>query len=307
MKVITLGTSGTIPTLFRNLPSVVLQREGEIFLFDCGEGTQIQIVKSGLGFGRIKGIFISHLHGDHVTGLPGLLMTLAQSGRKEPLQILGPKGLKRFIETIKSCLGFFGEYEILVNEIEEGIVYKGDGYWIESSRVDHNTFTLGYALIEEERSGKFMLKKVLSLGVQEGPLFRELQLGRDITLKDGRVVRSKDVLGPKRPGRKVAYAIDTRPCQKVIDLAKDADLLIHDGMFSDELEEDAHLKGHSTHSQAARIAKEASVKKLVLTHISSRYRNIANADLLKNAKEIFPNIVIAHDLMKFEIPVHKSV
>ncbi len=304
MKIVTLGTGGAIPTPSRNLPATALQREAEIFLFDCGEGTQLQFLKAGLSPGKLKAVFISHLHGDHIVGLPGLLMTLAHLSRKTPLFLFGPPRVSDFIQLTCRCLQFTPEYELIVKESSGGQVYIDPNYRVEAVPVDHTVFTLAYLFEEKERPGKFLLERVQQLGVPEGPLYGKLQSGEDVTLSDGRIVRAEEVLGKPRKGRKVVYAVDTRPCQQVAEISTGADLLVHDGMFSDQLREEARLKGHSTVVQAAEIAQKAKVERLLLTHISPRYRN-QDALLQEEAMSIFPSSTVAKDLMTFEIPVHK--
>ncbi|MBT9132056.1 ribonuclease Z [candidate division NPL-UPA2 bacterium Unc8] len=299
MKVVTLGTSGSVPTLYRNLPATALIREGCIFLFDCGEGTQTQMMRAGLSMTRIKHIFISHLHGDHLTGIPGLLMSLGQASHQNPLCIYGPKGIEDYLLSVKRYLRFRSEYELKVKEVKEGKTLEVDKYQVECTALDHGIPTLGYAFIEKERPGRFFVEKADSLGVPEGPLYSRLQKGDDIKLDDGKVVRSRDVLGPPRKGRKFVYATDTIPCEQAIRISREADVLVHDGMFEHEKEAEANQKGHSTAFQAAWVAKEAHVKKLILTHISSQYKN--DRVLLKEAQEVFPNTVVARDRMEFEI------
>jgi ribonuclease Z len=301
MKVVTLGTGGAIPTARRSLPATALIRQGEMLLFDCGEGAQLQMRRAHTGFGRLTKVFISHLHGDHLAGLPGLLMTMALLSRDMPLKIFGPPGLKRFVKVARETFRFRSEYQITVLEIEGGRVDEGSGYRMEARPMDHSIFTLGYALIEQDRPGEFDLKRALELGVPEGPLFGRLQRGQSVTLEDGRVILPQEVLGSPRKGRKFVYALDTRPCRAVVELAKDADFLLHDGMFAQELVEDAHQMGHSTAAQAAQIAKEAGVRQLLLSHISQRYRD--ERILLQEAREIFPRTAVARDLMSVEIPL----
>ena len=303
MKIVILGAGGTIPTLFRNLPAVALQRKGEVFLFDCGEATQIQFSRSSLSLGKLSYIFISHLHGDHLTGLPGLLMTLSQLSRSSPLHIFGPPGIGEYVGAIKKYLGFNPPYDLIVKEIEGGTILRGEGYWVESAPSDHRVFNLAYALEEEKRPGRFFLDKAIKLGVPEGPLFRRLQLGEDIILNNGRMIRSQEVIADPRMGRKIVYAIDTRPCEAVVKLSLRADLLVHDGMFGDDLRGEAKKKGHSTVIQAAEVAKKAKAKRLILSHISARYGS--TKDLEKEAASIFPGAVVAKDLMEIEIPVNK--
>ncbi|MCK4591635.1 MAG: ribonuclease Z [Candidatus Latescibacteria bacterium] len=304
MKIVTLGTGGTIPTPVRNLPATALQRGAEIFLFDCGEGTQLQFLKAGLSPGKLKAVFISHLHGDHILGLPGLLMTLNHLSRKHPLSLFGPPGISDYIQQIHKCLQFAPGYELTVKESKGGRIHSGSDYWVDAVPVDHTVLTLAYLFEENERPGRFLLERARQLGVPEGSLYSELQAGKDITLSDGRAVRATEVLGNPRRGRKVVYAVDTCPCQQVVNISTGADLLIHDGMFSDQLREEARLKGHSTVVQAAEIAQKAKVEELLLTHISPRYRD-QDALLQKEAMAIFPRSTVAKDLMKFEIPIHK--
>jgi ribonuclease Z len=304
MKVILLGTGGTMPTLRRSLPAVALQREGDLFLFDCGEGTQTRIIQASLSPGKLSAVFLSHLHGDHVTGLPGLLMTIMHQSREKPLLIFGPPGIKEFLNLIRKCLRFNPQYVLDVREITEGHFFSGQGFSMEAVAVDHGPHTLAFSLEEHPRPGRFFPEKAKELGVPEGPLFGQLQHGKTVTLQDGQAITPTMVMGPPRKGRKFVYVPDTRPCPQVITFAHGADLLVHVGMFGDEMAEEASKKGHSTVSQTANIAVEAMAKKLVITHISSRYHRVD--DLVAEARRIFPEAVIGRDLMEFEIPVHKE-
>ena len=303
MRVIVLGSGGTIPTQTRNLPAFALKREGELLLFDCGEGTQLQLMRAKLGFGPLERIFISHLHGDHVTGLPGLLMTFSQSNREKPLNVYGPPGIHTYIQSTMKNLSIHLNYRLIVEEVDKKSVYKNPHYRIESVPADHNVFTLAYAFIEGNRPGRFDVTKARELGVPEGPLYRDLQEGKDVRLPDGRIIRSSDIVGPPRPGRKVVYAIDTRPCSTVLELAKGADVLIHDAMFTEELQAEANERGHSTARQAAEIAQQAEVGQLILAHISPRYETAK--ELLEEALSIFTSTKVAEDSMGVELPVHK--
>jgi ribonuclease Z len=303
MRVVTLGTGGAIPTVRRSLPATVLIRKGEMLLFDCGEGTQLQMRRAHVGYGRLTKIFISHLHGDHLAGLPGLLMTMSLLSRDRPLTIFGPPGLRKFVRVTQDTFRFRHEYGLTVKESEGGLVDQGVDYRVTASPMDHSIFTLGYALAEGDRPGEFNLKRARELGVPEGPQFGHLQRGQEVTLEDGRVIKPDEVLGPPRPGRKFVHALDTRPCQAVVDLAQGADLLVHDGMFTQELEEDARQMGHSTAAGAARVAKEAGVHQLLLSHISQRYRSVKL--LLEEAREVFDNTRVARDLMSLDIPMHR--
>lgn len=298
-----LGTGGSWPTVKRNVSAIAVKRGGEILLFDCGEGTQRQIQRSGLSYMQIKSIFISHFHGDHFLGLPGLIQTMQLNDRKEPLTIYGPKGISRIVEIVKNLGYFRPSYEIVGKDVDEGDEIRFDGYSVRPFRVEHNVPALGYVLEEDMRPGKFNKKKALELGIPEGPLFGRLQRGESIKLKDGRVITPDMVLGPPRPGRKVVYTGDTKPCNKVVEFARNADLLIHDATFLSDLEDVAIEYGHSTARQAAEIAKEANVDRLVLTHISPRYFD--DRAIEEEAKNIFENSIVARDFLKLEVKLRK--
>ncbi len=303
LYVIFLGTGGSWPTVKRNVSAIAVKRGGEILLFDCGEGTQRQIQKSGLSYMQIKSIFISHFHGDHFLGLPGLIQTMQLNDRKEPLTIYGPRGISRIVEIVKNLGYFRPSYEIVGKDVDEGDEIRFNGYSVRPFRVEHNVPALGYVLEEDMRPGRFNKKKALELGIPEGPLFGRLQRGESIKLKDGRVITPDMVLGPPRPGRKVVYTGDTKPCSKVVEFARNADLLIHDATFLSDLEDVAIEYGHSTARQAAEIAKEANVDKLVLTHISPRYMDERLIE--KEAKEVFKNSIVARDFLKLEVKLRK--
>ena len=298
-----LGSGGTVPTVARNLPATAIQCDGKLYLFDCGEGTQTQIVKAKLSIGKLEGIYISHMHGDHVMGLPGLLMTLGQVPRDRPLQIRGPSGLAKFIDCNRRFLGFQHPFPLDIQEIEGGNVYIDDKIRIDAGPAEHSCFTLAYALKEHERPGRFLTEEAEKLGIPSGPMFGRLQAGEAVSLEDGRIITPEQVLGPPRRGRKVVYATDTRPCDSVARMAHKADVLIHDGMFDDELRDQAKLKKHSTVVQAARIAKRANVNRLILTHISSRYFH--DRPLLQQARKVFPSTNMARDIMEIDVPMYK--
>jgi len=299
LRVIFLGTGGSTPTVHRNLPSIVVRRGGESIMFDCGEGTQRQMMFAKVGFCRKMEIFISHMHGDHILGLPGLFQTMSLLGRRRPLEIFGPEGIRKFIDAVTKTVEYNLTFPIKSEVVEEGLVYKGTGYKVFAVWADHSVPNLSYALVEDERPGKFFPARAEELGVPRGRLWSRLQRGEVVKLEDGRVVEPDEVTGPPRPGRKIVYSGDTRPCSAVEKLASNADLLIHDSTLDDELVEKALEQGHSTPSQAARIAKRAAVKELILTHISPRYDD-PNV-LLEQAKRIFPNVQVAEDLMEIEV------
>ncbi len=305
LRVIFLGTAGSIPTPKRSLPAIVIQRKDELLIFDCGEGIQRQMIQAGVGFHRKTKVFITHLHGDHVLGLPGLLQTMSLLDRERKLEIYGPPGIEAFVNAIQQTVQFNLTFPLEILEVKDAnIVCEEKEYEVRAVWADHVVPSLAYALIEKPRPGKFNPEKAKALGIPEGPLWSKLQHGSAVKLPNGRVVKSEEVVGPPRPGRKVVYSGDTRPTENVVELAQNADLLIHDGTLDDELTDKAYEDGHSTASQAAEIANKAKVKWLILTHISARYKN-ANV-LLEQARKIFPKTDIAEDFMKIDLPLKDS-
>lgn len=295
-----LGTSSGTPTLQRSLPCVAVQRFGELFLFDCGECAQVQYRRAGLPFGKLAAVFISHLHGDHVTGLMGLLMSLQMAERTAPLRLCGPPGLAEYVRCSRRALHTAFSYRLEIVETQKPrVLWETPQYQIRCAPLDHRLFCLGFALEERPRPGRFQLDRARALGVPEGPLFGHLQRGETVTLPDGRAVRPEEVLGPPRPGLKIAYCTDTRPCAAALDLARDADLLIHEGTFAADMAAEARLKGHSTVAQAAEIARRAGARRLAISHISPRY--IDPTPLKEQARAIFPDTVVVDDLTRLPL------
>jgi len=276
----------------------MLLRDGEQLVFDCGEGCQRQMVKAGIGLRKNLKIFITHMHADHVLGLAGMLMTMSLMGRQDPLDVFGPPGIARFVECLMEVFGFNPDYEVNLHQVSSGVICRGRGYRIEAFEVNHSVPSYGYALVEDDRPGKFDPKKALELGVPRGPLWKALQRGEAVNV-GGRVVRPEDVMGPPRRGLKVVYTGDTAPTRSVIEVARGADLLIHDATFDDSLEELAREELHSTARQAAQVALEAGVKLLVLTHISPRYED--TSQLLAQARSVFSNSLVAEDFMELTL------
>jgi len=303
LRITFLGTAASIPTPTRALSAVALKREGELFLFDCGEGAQRQMITAKIGFNRKTRIFITHMHGDHILGLPGLLQTMSLLGRDKPLQIYGPQGIAEFIDVIKRTVRFSLKFPVEVYEIEDGLVCQEREYEIHSAWAEHSVPSLAYALIEKPRPGRFNPERAISLGVPKGPLWSRLQRGEDVKLPDGRIVKPRDVLGPPRMGRKIVYVGDTKPSRVIADFAFGANVLIHEATFADDLAERAEEDLHSTPSGAALVAKKAEVKLLILTHISARYGD--TKVLLEEAKKIFPNVLVAEDFMKIDVPLEE--
>jgi ribonuclease Z len=302
LRVVFLGTSGAIPTLKRSLPAVLLQRGNELLLFDCGEGVQRQMIRAKVGFHRKMKVFLSHLHGDHVLGLPGLLQTMALMERKKKLEIYGPEGTAAFLKCVSETLRFGLTFQLEVNEVlDAGAICNENDYTVEAAWANHVTPSLAYAFLEKPRPGKFYPEKAAALGVPKGLLWSKLQHGESVALSDGRVVKPEEVTGQARRGRKIVYSGDTRPFKGFAKFAARADLVVHEATFDDALAEKAELDGHSTPSQAGLQAKRAKAKMLVLTHLSARYADAGL--LLEQAKKVFPNTIVAEDFMVLELPL----
>lgn len=297
MEITFLGTSSAVHSHNRNHPGIILKAFGEVMLFDCGESCQKQLIYTNISPMKISKIFISHYHGDHILGLPGLLQSLNFLGREKPLTIYGPKGIKK-IEYGISLLGFSKlNFPVEFVEIESGTIIENEEYIIKSQQVKHNIINLAYS-IEEKKKPRFLRQKAIDLGVPVGPAFGRLHNGEEIEI-DGRIIKPSQVLGEPRKGKKITYSGDTLPCDEMIEFAKDSDLLIHESTYMLEDNDKAKENFHSTSQDAATIAKYSNSKKLILTHISSRYTNITQ--LLNEAKEIFKNVEVANDLMTIEI------
>ncbi len=304
LLIIFLGTGGSIPTPQRGLSAIAIKRKAELLLFDCGEGTQRQMIQAKVGFHKKTKIFITHMHGDHILGLPGLLQTMSLLDRTKKLDIYGPQGIEAFVAAINQTVRFTLTFPVQVSEVEAGLVCEEKEYEVHATQPNHMTPALAYALAEKPRPGRFHTEKAKELGVPEGPLWSELQGGSSVKLPDGKIVKPEMVLGPPRPGRKIVYTGDTRPSENLVKLAENADLLIHEATFDDELLERADEDGHSTPSQAAKTAKEAGVKRLVLTHISARYKDATL--LLAQARKTFFNTDVAKDFLEIELPLSEA-
>jgi ribonuclease Z len=299
MKVTVLGSAAGIPTPERGLPAILVEVDGELVLFDCGEGTQRQMMKAGYGLCSKMRIFITHLHGDHIFGLPGMIQTMNLLNRIHPLEIYGPPGLKEFIEETTVATMSEPVFSLSIYEVSEGEIFKGKRYIIEGAWVDHSRATMAYRMVVGGSLGKFKPRRARVLGVPEGPLWSELKSGRKITLKDGRVIEPKNVLGEPVPGKIFVYSGDTRYSPNIIKLARGADMLIHEGTLASELKDWAEMEGHSTAEVAAKVAKEAGVKRLILTHISARYLDVGVR--VDEAKRIFPKTEVTQDLKVYKL------
>ncbi|MCY1017310.1 ribonuclease Z [Pyxidicoccus sp. MSG2] len=297
-----LGTSAAQPTLHRNLSGLAVKADADLLLFDCGEGSQRQMVRFGTGF-TVDAVFFTHFHADHYLGIIGFLRTLGMMGRAEPMRLYGPPPAKRLLHQAVH-LGLESlAFPIEIHEVKDGDVVQRGGYAIHAVGVDHRINALAYALVEDDRPGRFNVEKARALGVPEGPSFGKLQKGEPVTLPDGREVKPEDVLGAARSGRRLVISGDTRPCASVVKAAKDADLLIHESTFSDDEQERALETRHSTAREAARVAKEAGVRRLVLTHLSSRH-DTDPGKLLAQAREEYKGPVeVAFDGLTVELPL----
>lgn len=303
LEAFVLGCGGMMPLPQRQLTSVLLRREGELFLFDGGEGTQVSIRRLNLRWKKITAIFVSHMHADHVTGLPGILMLSSQVDREEPLYIFGPPRIAEYIEQSRRVLDMYINYEIIVKEIPEpGLVWRGDGFSIRAFQLRHTKNCYGYALEEEARPGAFHPERATELGVPRGPMWSRLQGGETVSLDDGRSVEPSQVLGPARSGRKFSYVTDSLYFPEIAREVTGSDLLICEGMFEEALLSSAIEKKHMTAMQAARIAAAAGgVKKLGLIHYSPRYADRELKILLDEARSVFPETVLTRDRMAFPI------
>ncbi|MBQ2666632.1 ribonuclease Z [Methanobrevibacter sp.] len=299
MEITFLGTSSAVHSIERNHPSIAIKAFGETILFDCGEATQKQMLSSNISPMKVSKIFVTHYHGDHILGLPGLLQSMSLNGRESELTIYGPKGLDKVKNAIYSMGYCTIEYPIEFIEIDSGIIEDNEKYFIQAERVKHNVPTLAYS-IEEKKKPRFLREKAIELGVPVGPAFGRLHNGEEVEV-DGKIIKPEQVLGEPRKGAKITYSGDTRPCEEMIMLARDSTLLIHESTFVEEDKVNAEEHAHSTSVDAAYIARESNSEKLILTHISTRYTKEYEDKMLDEAREIFENTELAYDLLEIEV------
>jgi ribonuclease Z len=300
LSVTFLGTSASIPTVDRNVASLAVQREGETLLFDCGEGTQRQMMRYGVGF-SFRDIFFTHYHADHLLGVTGLLRTMGLQDRSTPVTLFGPRGAQRILGAAISLGIERNKFPVEIQEVRPGDRVVRPQYDILVFETEHRADTIGYALVEHPRLGRFNPDRARELEIPEGPLWGRLHKGETVTLEDGRTFFPADLVGAPRDGRRLVYTGDTRPHLSVIQASAAADLLIHEATFGGDELERAIETGHSTAAEAARVALDAGARRLVLTHISSRYHR-DTSELLAEAKAVFPETIIARDGMTIEIP-----
>jgi len=299
LKLLFLGTSAARPTVERSVSALAVVREGETLLFECGEGTQRQMMRYGVGFG-LSEVFFTHFHADHFLGVIGLVRTLGLQGRTDPMRFYGPKGAKRLLTSALNLGVERVPFEVEVVELEADAALRRSEYEILTYAADHGSNALGYVLVEKDRLGKFDPALAKEAGVPEGPLWGRLQRGEAVALPDGRTVPPDAIVGPPRPGRKVVYSGDTRPCKATIEAAIGADVLVHEATFSLEEADRAKETDHSTAHEAAEVARMARARRLVLTHVSARYSRDAGP-LLEEAQAVFAETVVARDGMEIEV------
>jgi ribonuclease Z len=296
-----LGTSASRPTVERNVTSVAVVRDGETLMFDCGEGTQRQMMRYGTSF-ALRDIFFTHMHADHMLGVIGLFRTLALQGREEPMTLWGPPGSEALLKRAIAIGSDKEKFPIEFRDITPETPLKRKDYSIVPFPVDHaGKVAIGYAVVEDTRLGRFNPDIAREVGIPEGPMWGLLHRGQSVTLPGGKVIDPSALVGPSRPGRRVVYTGDARPCAGTIEAARGADLLIHEATFADEEAQRALETGHSTAREAAQVAAAAGVKQLVLTHLSARY-SLSAAELLGEAREVFANTIVARDGMEIEVP-----
>ena len=294
-----LGTAGSAPTASRGTSATLIRRGGDRLLVDCGEGTQRQLLRSDAGLVDLEHVLLTHLHADHVLGLPGMLKTFALRDRDLPISVYGPRGTRALFSALRVLIGRL-PYELRVVELDPGDALEHDGYRLVPFPVEHGGTALGYALREDGRPGRFEVEAADALGVPDGPARGALQRGEEITLADGRVVRPDDVLGPARRGRLVVVTGDTAPAASVVEAAAGADVLVHEATFLADERARARETDHSTAGEAALVAREAGVALLALTHVSSRY---AGSEVQDEARQLFPRTVVPRDFDVIDVPL----
>lgn len=307
MEITFLGTSSGVPTRSRNVSSVALRlpQRAEVWLFDCGEGTQHQLQRSDLKSSQIRRIFITHMHGDHTYGLMGLIASCGLAGSSQPIDIYGPQGLKEYLQSAAKYSYMNLGSRLKIHTVKPGSVYEDKEFSVSCKLLKHRVPAHGYRVSEKDRPGTFNLEKAKSLGISPGPIYGKLKQGEIVTLEDGRKINGKDLCGKPEVGRKIVYCTDTVFCDSAVELSQDADVLIHEATFAHQDAEMAFEKMHSTTTMAAQAALLAGVKQLILTHFSPRYapgNPIQLDDLKREARAIFPNTKLAYDFYSYEVP-----
>ncbi|BAY11935.1 ribonuclease Z [Calothrix sp. NIES-2098] len=312
MQITFLGTSSGVPTRARNVSSVALRlpQRAELWLFDCGEGTQHQLLRSDLKISQLSRIFITHMHGDHIFGLMGLLASCGLAGNVERVDIYGPPGLNEYIQAASRYSHTHFSYPIKVHAIRPGVIYEDDEFTVTCGHLHHRITAFGYRVAEKDRAGRFDVEKAKELQIPPGRVYGQLKRGETVTLSDGRVINGKDLCGPTEIGRKIAYCTDTVYCEGAVELAQDVDVLIHEATFAHQDADMAFQRLHSTSTMAAQTALVAKAHRLIMTHFSPRYapgNTLELRDLLQEARAIFPNTDMAHDFMVYDVPRRREL
>lgn len=306
MRITFLGTSAGVPTRARNVSCVALRlpQRGEVWLFDCGEGTQHQLLRSDLNISQVTRVFITHMHGDHVYGLMGLLATCGMAGHARGVTVYGPRGIEEYVREVSRRTQLHTSYPLEVKEVREGQVFEDEEYAVTCAPLKHRLPAFGYRVDEKDRTGHFDVERARGEGIPPGPLYGKLKRGERVTLPDGRTFDGADLCGPDLKGRSVVYCTDTIYCRSAVELARGADLLIHEATFAEADEGLAVRSTHSTASMAGRVAQESGARRLVLTHLSPRYfpgNQTGPEDLLQEARAVFPAAELAHDFLSVDV------
>ena len=312
MQITFLGTSSGVPTRSRNVSSVALRlpQRAELWLFDCGEGTQHQILRSELKISQLSRIFITHMHGDHIFGLMGLLASCGLAGNVQRIDIYGPPGLNEYLQACQRYSHTHFSYPVKVHAVRPGIIYEDEEFVVSCGALHHRISAFGYRIAEKDRAGRFDIEKAKAMEIPPGRVYGQLKRGETVTLTDGRVFNGKDFCGETEVGRKIAYCTDTVYCDGAVELAQDADVLIHEATFAHQDADMAFQRLHSTSTMAAQTALNAGAHRLIMTHFSPRYapgNNLELKDLLKEARAIFPKTQMAHDFFTYEVPRRRNV
>ena len=298
MKLVFLGTSGALPTENRGLSCICLEREGEILMFDAGEGAQMTFLRSGLGWNKRMKIFVTHLHGDHCIGILGILQTMTMQNRTEAIEIYGPPGIEEFLGANIRVLNFGISYPVLISVVEEGKIFESDSYMVYCCKANHSIPAFSYVFQEKDKPGRFFPEKAAELGIPKGRLWNQLQNGKHVEV-DGKIIKPEQILGEKRPGRKIGISGDTIPTENLEKFFHNCDYLVFESTYLDEMRDKASETFHSTAKQAATLAKNAKVKNLILTHFSARYKD--EGKLVEEASQIHKSVIGAKDLLEIEI------
>lgn len=307
MQITFLGTSSGVPTRARNVSSIALRlpQRAELWLFDCGEGTQHQFLRSELKVSQLSRIFVTHMHGDHIFGLPGLLASCGLAGNVKRIDLYGPSGLEEYLKACSYHSQTHFSYPIDIHKNQPGMIYEDEEYRVSCGYLKHRVTAFGYRITEKDKPGRFNIEKAKALGIPPGPIYAKLKQGAVVTLPDGRMINGTELCGAPQKGRTFVYCTDTVFCENAIELAQDADVLVHEATFAHQDAEMAFQRLHSTSTMAAQVALAANVKTLIMTHFSPRYapgNALRIEDLLTEAQAIFPNTKLAYDFFSYEIP-----